>query len=151
MAGFSKTSVDGDICVNRRFVSSSTALESIQLPDRSVRKLCWLRVLDSSRQSLVAGRFAPIRCAHYKLSERSSNFPGIIFSGLSPQFCHKFVMNNIYKDFIKNNGLVLLMLPQCARAHDCIGYRWLSVNENLCLIDGDKVVGWSPLRWNRQS
>ena len=40
-------------------------------------------------------------------------------------------------------------IPQCARAHYCIGYHWLSVNENLCLIDGvEKVVGWSPLRWN---
>ena len=26
------------------------------------------------------------------------------------------------------------------------------MNENLCLINGvEKVVGWSPLRWNRQS
>ena len=41
---------------------------------------------------------------------------------------------------------------QCAKAHDCIGYRCLSVNENLCLINGiEKVVEWSPLGWNRLS
>ena len=41
---------------------------------------------------------------------------------------------------------------QCTRAQDCTGYHWLSVNENLCLIDGvEKVVGWRVLRWNCQS
>ena len=41
---------------------------------------------------------------------------------------------------------------QCARAHDCTDFHLLSVNENLCLSGGvEKVVGWSPLRWNRQS
>ena len=39
---------------------------------------------------------------------------------------------------------------QLAEAHDCIGYRWLSVNDNLCLRDGvEKVVGWSPIMLNR--
>ena len=33
-----------------------------------------------------------------------------------------------------------------ARAHDCIWYHWLSVNENPCLIDGvEKVDGWSQV------
>ena len=64
---------------------------------------------------------------------------------------------NIYKDFINRAGqgvsvVNITHILQYARAHDCIGYHWLSVNENLCLIDGvEKVVGWSPLRWNRQS
>ena len=45
------------------------------------------------------------------------------------------------------------MLPMYFNAlDDTIGYHWLSVNVNLCLIDGvEKDVGWSPLRWNRQS
>ena len=51
------------------------------------------------------------------------------------------------------NGLVnATHILRCARVHDCIGYHRLSVNENLRLIDGvEKVVGWNPLRWNRQS
>ena len=66
----------------------------------------------------------------------------------------------IYKDVIELvNGLVFNVLNsthilQCARAHECIGYHWLSesVNENLCLIDGvEKVVEWNSLMWNRQS
>ena len=43
---------------------------------------------------------------------------------------------------------MLLMLPIYFHALD----HWLSVNENLCLIDGvEKVVGWNPLWWNRLS
>ena len=55
------------------------------------------------------------------------------------------------------NRLVLFMLPiyfnvlVTESVHDCIGYHWLSVNENLCLINSiKKVVGWSQLRWNCQ-
>ena len=64
---------------------------------------------------------------------------------------------NAYKDFIDRTcqwvGVVnSTHILQCARRQDCIGYHGLSVNENLCFIDGvEKVVGWSPLMWNRQS
>ena len=67
------------------------------------------------------------------------------------------VVTNIYKDFINRTCQCVSVINathilQCARAHDCIGYHWLSVKENLCLIDGvGKVVGRSPLRWNRPS
>ena len=66
-----------------------------------------------------------------------------------------------YKDFINwtchsvsviNATHILTSMPWCARAHDCIGYHWLSVIDNLCLIDRvKKVIGWSLLRWNSQS
>ena len=70
---------------------------------------------------------------------------------------------HIHNDFIKRNCqwvsasvVIATHTLQCARAHNCIGYHWLSViqtvNRNLCLIDGvEKVVGWSLLRWNSQS
>ena len=66
-------------------------------------------------------------------------------------------LENTYKDFINCTcqwvGFVnAANILKCARAHNCIGYHQASVNETLCLIDGvEKVVGLSPLRWNRQS
>ena len=62
----------------------------------------------------------------------------------------------MYKDFINRTCQWVSVVNathilQCTRAHACIGCHWLSANENLCLIDGvEKVVGWTPLRWNRQ-
>ena len=89
----------------------------------------------------------------------------MIFSSTKMIFAGRDKIVNIYKDFINRTCQwvsvvhathIMGHILQCASAHDCIGYHWISVNENLCLIDGvtsasEKDVGWNPLRWNRQS
>ena len=81
--------------------------------------------------------------------------PITIFWGLLWSAWQWTILRDTYKDnrtcqwaSVVNASDIL----QCARAQDCIGFHWLSVSENLCLIDGvEKVVGWSQLRWNRES
>ena len=60
---------------------------------------------------------------------------------------------NIYKDFMNRTCQWVSLVDathilQCAWAQDCIGYHWLSVNENLCLIDASRR-SLDGVRWGK--
>ena len=76
-----------------------------------------------------------------------------VFMAYLPWFTYKDFINKTCQWVSVFNAIDIL---QCTRVHECLGYHWLSVNENLCLIYGfEKVGGWSllrtGLRWNRKS